>query len=864
MAGAATQRRTLALLAMLAVAGDAGLSREKLVGVLWPESPAERARHSLTQAMYAARRALNDDALFVASAGHVRLDADRLTSDVRRFEAALDAGHLEEAVALHDGPFLDGFFLSGTPDFEQWSSAQRERLQLRAASALEELATSAEESGDATLAVQWRRRLSALLPLDTASTVKLMTALAGVGDRAGAIQQARVHATMLREELELEPDSEVEALAARLRSSSTWSDAPNTPIEERDDSLATSENPVARAPSAIVGRYDDVTVHPRDDMAIQPRELTIPLWVRWTVISLVVFVLVGTGVLIGRARDSTPEVRPLAVHQSVVVAPFRVAGAAPSLGYLRDGMVELLSTRLADDSSARSVDAGAVLGAWRAAALSPQMDVPRDTVVKLASRLGADRVVVGSVVGTPARMVLSATLMALPSGAVTGSASVSGPGDSLYTLIDKLAAKLLLSEAGQDDELSHYVSSSLPALRSFLAGQSAFRRGDYASAIRSYRLALRRDSSFALAALYEALSADRIGLEQPLRVGVALAWPSRDELSELDQARLSALAGPRYPALSTVAEHDAARELLARLTTSPDSVIPLAVEPPPLAEWQSAVSRGDSAALGRLRATMPRWTSAALRALAMRSQIEQISLDDGARALELLDVRGGPTADRIDITLGAHSLALDRGDRDRALEATAQLHRLQPGSHAWLRLRVLDGLYGDGDTAVASAAARTLVESSGAAPLDAASTSETWLADECVLAQWRLSRGDTSRVAGVIARLRGSDLRGTAAPVTATPAACAALLDASLAVHTHKGDARARVQHLDSLVFTPQAAGDAHSYARIAIARMFERLGASSQALNALRTHRTSGGWPRYLSASARYERALAEQPGAH
>ena len=110
--------------------------------------------------------------------------------------------------------------------------------------------------------------------------------------------------------------------------------------------------------------------------------------------------LVVAGIGIGRLRGSPPPIRPLAQKQRVVVAPFRVAGASPSLSYLRDGMVELLSVRLADDSLARSVDAGAVIGAWRAAGLAPAMDVPRDTVVRLAARLGAERVVVGGVIGT--------------------------------------------------------------------------------------------------------------------------------------------------------------------------------------------------------------------------------------------------------------------------------------------------------------------------------------------------------------------------------------------------------------------------------------------------------------------------------
>lgn len=46
-AGVATQRRRLGLLALLAAAGERGLTRDKLLAYLWPESPPENARHSL-------------------------------------------------------------------------------------------------------------------------------------------------------------------------------------------------------------------------------------------------------------------------------------------------------------------------------------------------------------------------------------------------------------------------------------------------------------------------------------------------------------------------------------------------------------------------------------------------------------------------------------------------------------------------------------------------------------------------------------------------------------------------------------------------------------------------------------------------
>jgi DNA-binding SARP family transcriptional activator len=885
LSGAATQRRLLALLSVLAAAGDAGLSRDKLVGLLWPDVEPERARHSLTQSLYSARRALRNDDLFDTTSASVRLDATRITSDVAEFQQALDRNELERAIELYEGPFLDGFFVTGASEFEQWSAAQRTRLRDITVGALERLAADAESRGDLAAVLRWRRQAAALLPLDASRTVQLMTAMAAAGDRAGALQQARVHAALLRQEMGLDPDPLVESHAATLRA-----EAAQAPLEPVASTTATAEAADVERATALVAEpvihgsmtpSGGVATH---GLAAAPAEVRIPLPLRWAILSIVIVVLLGIGVLIGRARRSpSTEVTPLALRQRVVVAPFRVVGADPSLAYLRDGMVELLSARLADDSLARSVDAGAVLGAWRAAGLSPAMDVPRDTIVKLATRLGAERVVVGSVVGSPARTVLTATVLTLPTGAVSGQGSVAGPVDSLTVLIDRLAARLLVSQAGQEDDLSHFMSSSLPAVRAYLGAQAAFRVGDFGVAIRGYATALRRDSTFALAALHEAIAADRIARETPLRHGVALAWAARNDLGDRDRARLLALTGPRYPALPTGTE----------LTAAWQHMVDLA--PQNAESWYELALRvvHDGAAAG-LADPRPRAIDALRRALAVDST-HQLSREllarllvradsvesDGARsdsvrsgtdsvwrALERAASRANDAAERIDLALAQHDLALDAGRADRVAESIARLRRLLPGPRAWLRLRVLDGLYGGADSAAATTAARSLGDAVGDAPTVGTSTSEGWLADACVLAQWRLHRDDTTQVRATIARLRGWQRRQASPAVAATPVACAELLEASLAVVARQPDARMRVVRLDSLAFTTQVAGDAATYAPIVVARLFERLGDRESARRALRKAQPlmdlprshTDEWPRYGAAAGRYERALAGQ----
>src|SRR6266699_6782581 len=87
--GAASRRKTLALLALLAAAGKKGISRDKLVAHLWPESDATHGRDLLKQACYALRRDLREPQLFLSST-ELRLNPAVISSDVAGFEDALE------------------------------------------------------------------------------------------------------------------------------------------------------------------------------------------------------------------------------------------------------------------------------------------------------------------------------------------------------------------------------------------------------------------------------------------------------------------------------------------------------------------------------------------------------------------------------------------------------------------------------------------------------------------------------------------------------------------------------------------------------------------------------------------------------
>ncbi|MDF3052815.1 MAG: protein kinase [Geminicoccaceae bacterium] len=214
--GPAAQRWRLAMLAVIAAARGRGVSRERLVGLLWPESNLEAGKHSLYQAVHAIRRALGSDEVLLGSTA-LQLNPDLITSDVGEFELATEQGAYERAVRLYRGSFLEGFRLDQAPEFEQWQDGERVRHSREYASALEALAGAARNRGQHTDAVRWWRRLAAAEPVSTRAALGLIEALVANGDRASALQFATVHASLVRQHLEAEPDPAIATWVARLQ-----------------------------------------------------------------------------------------------------------------------------------------------------------------------------------------------------------------------------------------------------------------------------------------------------------------------------------------------------------------------------------------------------------------------------------------------------------------------------------------------------------------------------------------------------------------------------------------------------------------------------------------------------------------------
>jgi predicted ATPase/DNA-binding SARP family transcriptional activator len=246
------QPKRTALLACLALAAPrAGRQRDSILGVLWPDVPEERARHSLNQAVYALRRSLGTDAIVSCGDDQLALDPALLWCDAAAFDDAIACRDHERALELYRGPLLDGFILDDASRFMDWMEQERARFGRRALFSAWALADAAESAGNTAGAAAWTRRAGAIAADDELNLRRVVATLARLGDRAGALAAYEAFARRLAEEFDAAPSDATIELAATIRGSPV-----ELPAPERS---AASARAVPRGATPLIGREAERT-----------------------------------------------------------------------------------------------------------------------------------------------------------------------------------------------------------------------------------------------------------------------------------------------------------------------------------------------------------------------------------------------------------------------------------------------------------------------------------------------------------------------------------------------------------------------------------------------------------------------------
>jgi serine/threonine-protein kinase len=904
------QTKRLVLLAHLAAfPARAFRRRDSLLALFWPELDQEHARGALRQALHALRTALGDGVILTRGESEIGVNDSMLHWDGQGLEAALQAGQAAEALALHQGEFLDGVFVAdASPELEEWIAGERARLRHLAARAAWAVAEGSPGRGEAGEAVRRAVRLSGD---DEPALRRGIELLDRLGDHAGAIALFEEFARRVGRDLGVEPSAETSAAIEAIRARSV----PRRTGEAMPGPVA----PAGDGPVELPGE-------PPTRGWRQHRLLVVAG-------TAVLAVLMIAALRLGRGARGPDE------SDVVAIAPFRVSGADSSHAWMQEGMVDLLTIRLAGAGGVRVADAAAVISSWRRGAPDDPAKDPMESPRRLAADVGAEWVVTGSVVGTAGRVILSARLEAVASGRTVARASAEGPTDSLPMLVDRLATLLLGGGAGlEDDRLSSLTSSSFPAVRVFLAGRAASRRGRHEEALLRFREAVTLDSSFALAGLELARAAAWAGTEEDVALGRRRALAGRERLGSADRAFLDAWAGdfrdapemfrkwnaavsahPDRPeiwywlgdayfhlgALAGISDALGRAEAAFRrgwrldLATSGAPALGGTLVAEPVEHMvQLAHLRGDTAEVRRLVARVIaadassnlartlEWHRALLAGPDARDaywagigsananvllKISQFITWTGEGAADYPRVHDAERRAFIahDPRWAEFSLTVYALNRGRPGEvpggATPPERRARPAQRYWLRT----ALWWEGDTTGVLAVVRALEAGTGKAPATPGEVHDRVL-DLCTVGLWHATRGDFAAGRRAGGQLGAARLTGLAAMDSVRLAdhatLCGSLIEAAAATGLASRDARARLSAADSLarhfVF---AISDAPKIpeANLLLARLWEAQGDLPRALAAVRRRGGFfGGSPHFMSTFVREEGRLAALTG--
>jgi TolB-like protein/DNA-binding SARP family transcriptional activator len=368
------QPKRVALLVYLALASPRGPHRrDTLLALFWPELDNEHARNALSQAVHFLRRWLGPDVVVGANGDGLLVEGGRIWTDAGAFDDALQTGRIGEAVDLYRGELLEGFHIPDAPDFTQWLEAERNRLAASYEKALEVTAKQRQEAEDWTGAVREWRRLAGRKPYDSRVVLSLMRAHAAAGDPAAAVHQARVHETLLRQELDVAPDPEIHTYIRQLQS--------RKPVE---------------TPAALP--HPEVTSASALEEAPRPQRVASSHRGKRFAAGLLLLIMAGAGVFalnMGAREPAGPLMRSLAV------LPLENLSGDSTDRFFADGMHDALITELARYPQLRVISRTSVM----------QYRGTKKRLPDIARELKVDGIVEGTLMRDGGRIRMNAQLV---------------------------------------------------------------------------------------------------------------------------------------------------------------------------------------------------------------------------------------------------------------------------------------------------------------------------------------------------------------------------------------------------------------------------------------------------------------------
>ena len=207
------------LLAYLLLNAGTPQRRERLAGLLWPDTSDENARHNLRTELWRIRKALgsrddaDNDYLLTEDLTITFNPEAQFWLDVNQLQRLTPAnGSLDDLISqltLYQGELLPGFY-------DDWVVLERERLQALFERGMKRLMERLCQEQRWATVLEWCERWIALGQTPEPAYRALMAAYAALGDRARAVATFERCRAALEQDLGVEPSPETQSLYDRL------------------------------------------------------------------------------------------------------------------------------------------------------------------------------------------------------------------------------------------------------------------------------------------------------------------------------------------------------------------------------------------------------------------------------------------------------------------------------------------------------------------------------------------------------------------------------------------------------------------------------------------------------------------------
>lgn len=502
--GTVMQPKRFALLCYLVLREAGGFDRRNaILPLFWPDSDEARARNTLRNTLHHIRAELGADVLITRGEDEVAINPDVIGCDATEFEARIAAREWEAALDLYRGPLLPGFLPADVPAFNDWLDRRRRGIADKAALAARELTRA--NAGDPVIASRWAQRWAELAPHDEEAMRELVLALDEAGRRGEALVAFEAWRAGFERDVGAKPSLETMRIVELVRSRG---------------SAAAPRAPQAAETPAAVSAVGETSRSRRPALAFA------------AALALVL------GVSAFLMWSQPEEDRSDAYDTSVVVLPFSYGGS-PDYAYLRHGIVDLLAARIGSIPGIHATDPRSVIARVNergntGAAIGPARGR------QIARAFGARYFVLGSIVELGNALHVSAAVYdserpARPISEQTFTDSIGG----LLELTDNIGYLLvrthLPNASGMPGSGETVRARSLPALRAYIEGETAYSAARYEEAYAAYDRAIALDSLFARAYLRKGMAAQWVGRDGDMRRAVAQAQRLAGRLSVDEQ-----------------------------------------------------------------------------------------------------------------------------------------------------------------------------------------------------------------------------------------------------------------------------------------------------------------------------------------